>query len=210
MKPGVLHHCLARLLPHVDDTRIALTGSVAIGLHAGATSGDRGSAVAADDVDFVLESVDAVRQTVTSEFLVSHYHLPQPACAKFLVQLVDPVSRLRLDFFPDTLRARSRAPIVDVAGFPLRLLTAADILDHKLQLLSSASAASPVEEKHYKDARCLGAICGRAVPTVASSHLVSTTYSHDLDATCPRCQISARAAFPLAPKRAIFEVLGYV
>ena len=210
MNAEVLHDCLRRLMPHVDDTRIALTGGVAIGIHLDGVHGDRARAVAAEDVDFVAESVDAVRQTATNDFLVSHFHLPQPGYPKFMIQLVDPATRLRLDFFPDTLRALIRAPVVDVAGVPLRLLGADDILAHKLKLLSGASAASPVEEKHYADAQRLGVIRGRDVPTVAASRLAGTAYSRDLDATCSRCQVSRHAGFALAPKRAIFDVLGYV
>jgi hypothetical protein len=210
MNSEVLHNCLSRLTPHVDAARIALTGGVAIGIHLDITCGDRTRAVAAEDVDFVADDVDAVCQTVTGEFLVSHFHLPQPGYPKFLVQLVDPVTRRRLDFFPDALRALRRAPVVDVVGVRLRVLEAHDILDHKIAFLSKASAASPADEKHYADAKRLGAICGRDVPTVAASHLASTAYSQDLEETCLRCHVSRRAGFPLAPKRAIFDVLGYV
>ncbi len=204
-----LHDCLRRLMPHVDDARIALTGGVAIGIHLRGMRGDSRHAVA-DDVDFVAEGVDAIRQTVTADFLVSHFHLPQPGYPKFLVQLADPATRLRLDFFTDALRAVNRAPVVDVAGVSLRMLEANDILDHKIQLLSGASETRPVDEKHHADAKRLGLLCEREVPTVSASHLVSTAHSRDLDATCLRCHVSRCAGFPLAPKRAIFDVLGYV
>jgi hypothetical protein len=197
-------------MPHVDDTRIALTGGVAIGMHVDGMRGDRTPAVAAEDIDFVAEHVDVVCQTVTSNFLVSHFHLPQPGYPKFLIQLVDPATRLRLDFFPDTLGALCRARLADIAGVPLRMLDAEDILNHKIQLLSGASAGRPVEAKHYADAKRLGAICGRDVPTVPTSQLVGTAYSRDLEETCVRCEMSRSDAFVLAPKRAIFNVLGYV
>jgi hypothetical protein len=35
-------------------------------------------------------------------------------------------------------------------------------------------------------------------------------YSRDLDAACLRCDVSRHADYPLAPKRTIFELLGYV
>jgi hypothetical protein len=110
MNSQLLHDCLRRLMSHVDPKRIALTGGVAIGIHLGVASVD--GARAAEDVDFVADDVDAVRPTVTREFLVSHFHLPQSGYAKFLVQLVDPATRLRLDFFPDAGRVLSRASIV--------------------------------------------------------------------------------------------------
>jgi hypothetical protein len=112
MNSQLLHDCLRRLMSHVDPERIALTGGVAIGIHLAVASGDRTRAIAAEDVDLVADDVDAVRPTVTGEFLVSHFHLPQSGYAKFLVQLVDPATRLRLDFFPDAGRVLSRASIV--------------------------------------------------------------------------------------------------
>jgi len=210
MNADVLHDCLRRLVPHLDTARVALTGGVAIGVHLGVTAGDRNRRVAAGDVDFVAEDARAVRETVTIDFLVSHFHLPQPGYPKFLIQLVDPATRLRLDFFPDLRRALTRAQVADVAGVALRVLEAQDILDHKLAILAGASAASPIEEKHYADARRLGTICGREVPPLPDSHLSSTTYSQDIDAACVRCEVSRCAGFPLAPKRAIFDILGYV
>ena len=206
----VLHDCLRRLMPHVETARIALTGGVAIGVHAGSTHGNRTEDIPAEDIDFVADDVGALSQTVTTDFLVSHFHLPQPGYAKFLVQLVDPVSRLRLDFFPDTLRALGRARVVVVAGVPLRILEARVILDHKMALLSKASATNPVDAKHYADAKRLGAICGRDVPPFEASQLTSTVYCQDVDEACLQCQVSRHNGFPLASKRAILAVLGYV
>jgi hypothetical protein len=210
MNSQLLHNCLRRLMPHVDAARIALTGGVAIGVHREVTRGDRTRAVAAEDLDFIADDVSAVRQTATGQFLVSHFHLPQPGYTKFFVQLVDPTTRLRLDIFPDALRALSRASLVDVSGVPLRVVGANDLLDHKLALLSRASASSPIEEKHYADAKCLGAMCGHEVSPLPASHLSRTVFSHDLEQSCVRCHVSQNSAFPLAPKRAIFDILGYV
>ena len=75
MNADVLRDCFRRLIPHLDTARIALTGGVAIGLHTSDTQRDRMRRLAAGDVDFVADNADAVRQTVTTDFLVSHYHL---------------------------------------------------------------------------------------------------------------------------------------
>lgn len=210
MNRAALEDCLRRFCRHVDTERIALTGRVAINLHVTVAHGDRSRRVVANDVDVVADDAGAVRKTVTTDFLVSHFHRPQPGHPRFLIQLVDATTRLRLDIFPDTLRALSRAHVVDVSGVPLRVLDARAILDHKLGLLSSASPASPVEKKHYADAMRLGAICGRQVARIPSSHLAAAVYSHDVDATCARCDVSRSVDFPLAPKRVIFDILGYV
>jgi hypothetical protein len=210
MNATVLHDCLRRLIPHVDAARIALSGSVAIGLHVDVARDDRTRTFEAEDIDFVADGVEVVQQTVTNEFLVSHFHLPHAGYPKFLIQLVDPNTRLRLDFFPDTLRALSRSSVADVIGVPLRVLPAEDILDHKLALLSSASVERPIEEKHYADAKRLGTVCGRDVPSLPVSLLAGTSFSHDVDETCLRCHVSKGCGFPLASKRAILDILGYV
>ena len=205
-----LHDCLRRLIRHVDSARIALTGGVAIGVHVGTSHGDRARGIPAEDIDFVADDVGAVCQTVTNDFLVSHFHVPQPGYPKFLVQLVDPVTRLRVDIFPDTLEARPRASAVDVAGVSLLLLRPDDILDHKLATLSRASETNPADPKHYADARTLADVCGRHVPPVETARLAVTTYSRDVGEQCARCEVSRHPEFPLAPKRAILNILGYV
>jgi len=105
---------------------------------------------------------------------------------------------------------RCGRPCVDVIGIPFRVLRASDILDHKLALRSGASVENPIDEKHYVDARRLGAVCGRDVPSLAVSRLAGSSYSHNVDEACFRCQISQHRGFPLASKRAIFDILGYV
>jgi hypothetical protein len=202
MNSAALHDCLRRLMPHVDADRIALTGGVAIGVHLDV----RSRVTTAEDIDFVADNVDVVNPTVTKDFLVSHFHLPQPGYSKFLIQLVDPATRIRVDVFPDSLGALKRTRSADVAGIPLRVISASDTLDHKLALLSK----SPVDEKHYRDATRLGAICGREVPALDATQLTRTVYSQEVDAICPRCEASRRPDFPLARKQAIFDVLGYV
>lgn len=147
---------------------------------------------------------------MVEDFLVSHFHLPQPGYAKFLVQLVDPVSGLRVDVFPDSLGAVLRARQREVAGVSVLVLELSAVLDHKRVLLAQASASAPVEEKHYRDARLLAALCGLPIPDRPATVLGSTVYSHDLTAVCPRCAASGDQRFPLASKRRIHDILGYV
>jgi hypothetical protein len=210
MTAEALHDCFRRLLPHLDAARIALTGSIAIGLHLGGTRRDRLRSIVANDVDFVANDPDAVRPSATIDFLVSHYHLPHAGYEKFLIQLVDPATHIRLDFFPDVSRALSHAKVADVAGHQLRVLEAQDVLAHKLTLLSGASSKKPVDKKHYLHAQQLAVLCGGDVPVLPASHLVFTQYSQDTKARCLRCEVSQCESFRLAPKRAILNILGYV
>ena len=84
------------------------------------------------------------------------------------------------------------------------MVTAADLLAHKLQLF-----AKPVDEKHWRDAVALAALCGAPPPPRAAA-LAPDVYSQDLALVCDRCERSRSPDFPLAPKRAIFDLLGYV
>lgn len=205
---SAIHTCLARLMPYVDRARVALTGGVAIELRL-SRKPDRKQSVPRD-LDFVARTRDAVDPRVAGDFLVKHYHTPQRGYPKFLIQLVDPVSRLRIDIFPDLVGSIERAGWHHVAGTHLRVLDAASILDHKLATLSKASRQTLVEEKHYSDALALAAFCRRRLPVIPTAYLVTSEYGSDVDARCARCEASRDPRFPLAPNQQILDVLGYV
>jgi hypothetical protein len=194
-----LDRCLMRLLPHLDGDEVALTGGVALAVHL------RGRRVAdAADVDFVARRMDAVAPSVARDFLVSHYHVVQAGVPKAMVQLVDPKTRLRVDVFPDLGGVVKRAQRALVGGALLPVVTAADLLAHKLELLQK-----PADAKHWRDAVALAALCG-ATPPPEPPHLVPDVYSTDLALVCDRCERSSSPDFPLADKHAIFDLLGYV
>lgn len=194
--------CLARLWPHLDGEALALTGGVAIGVHLP-------SRRRLADVDFVAARMDAVRPSVTREYLVSHYHVPGPGVKKAIVQLVDPATRLRIDVFPDHAGAVARATKNVVAGGPRLVVGAADLLAHKRALLARAREGGTVDDKHWEDACALAALCGEPAPPAPAS-MARDVYSTDLGYVCDRCARSASPAFPLADKREIFAILGYV
>jgi hypothetical protein len=188
--------CLEQLAPHVDARTVALTGGVALAL----MSDDVRERIT--DIDFVARHMTAIEATVTRDFLVSHYHVAQPGVPKAIVQLVDPDTRLRVEFFPDLAGVIERAR--PAPGIPFAVLGAPDLLDHKLQLLRK-----PVDEKHWRDAVFLAARGGVAPPSRPAS-CVTDDYCQDLAHHCERCALSQSPSFPLAPKAAIFDILGYV
>jgi hypothetical protein len=184
-----LRDCLERLRPHVDVEALALTGGVALGVH-------RPALARLADVDFVAARMDAVRPSVTRELLVSHYHV---APDKPLVQLVDRATRLRIDVFFDRAGSVARATVRD--GW--RVVAAADLLAHKRALLGK-----PVDPKHWRDIVALAALCGEPLPPAPT--LAPDVYCTDLAYVCARCERSRSEDFPLAPKQAIFDLIGYV
>ena len=204
-----LSGCLARLMPHVHRDEIALTGGVAIQLGLAAL-GRTGSRTAIADLDFVLSRVDAIAATVTESFLVSHYHAAGMGGPKFMIQLVDPISRLRLDMFPDLAGSLARAQPTMIGAQAVNVLDLQSILDHKLGTLPSAwRREETIDPKHYRDAQTLGTIFGREVPVAPKGSLVEDVYGGEADLHCRRCELSRTERFPLAPKPQIFELLGW-
>lgn len=199
-----LSSCLSRLLPHLDRHSVALTGGVAIELHlAAAAKHGRRERIA--DVDFMASRLDVIAPTVASVFLISHYHVARRGVPRGMIQLVDPVTGLRLDIFPDLAGALSRAKHMLVAGEVLLVLEPQSMLEHKLQTL----AKPPVDEKHWLDAVALAALCAAPSPP-RLAQFMPDRYSTDFTLVCDRCDRSRSPRFPLAPKANIFELLGYV
>jgi hypothetical protein len=195
---------LTRFLPHTGA--IALTGGVAIQMHC--HDAGIGSPRRIADVDFVATSIDDIEPSVATDFLVSHFHLPHRDYPKFMIQLVDPATRLRIDVFPDLVGSIACARRQTVAGHRLRVLSACSILEHKLLGMSRASTARPIDEKHTLDAMILGQICGRRVDPLPTGALTKDAYTGDLS-PCPRCNASRTSGFPVAPRHRVFEILGY-
>ena len=204
-----LSACLARLLPNLRQDEVAITGGVAIQMGM-ARLGREGMRKTITDLDMVVSALESVLPSSADTFLVSHYHSVRPGVPKFMVQLVDPVTRIRIDIFPDLVRSLERSRAVEVGPFQVRSLTLEDILDHKLLTISKASPASPVDPKHADDASALGELLQRPVPVIRPDSLAKDVYGLDVGEICQRCVLSSSDGFPLASKDEIFRLLGYV
>ena len=199
--------CLLKLMAHVRQSEVAIAGGVAIQLRL-AETGCVGGRTAIADLDLVASSLDSVAPSISETFLVSHYHVVQSGVPKFMVQLVDPVSRIRVDVFPDLVGSLTRARTVQIRTQSVKVLALEDILEHKVQTISKASTLNPVDPKHAEDANTLGNLIGRPIPTVAPECLAKDIYGIDADG-CQRCQLSLNSHFPLAPKNEILRLLGW-
>jgi len=205
--PAGVDSCLDRLAPHLRLDDVAITGGIAIDIGMAARFGHR-TRDRIDDIDLVARSIDVVEPAVTRDFLVSHYHVAGPGVPKFLVQLVDPVTRIRVDVFPDLAGSIGRARLAPVGAHALHIVSLEDILDHKLQTLSNATPGRPVDPKHERDARTIALLLGRAIPSVSARCLADDVYRQE-DEGCERCELSRSTGFPLAPARAIAGLLGW-
>jgi hypothetical protein len=206
----LLHHeadCLSLFVSHVDAP-VALTGGVAIALHAKRYGLKVRKSTADRDIDFVASDLAAIRPTATADFLVSHYHRPQP---KFLLQLVDPINRVRIDVFPDLTGSIAHAEEVHFRDYRVRVLTPEAILAHKVQTLESAVAqGKTVDPKHFDDATLLGKMFGLDPPNVPKHLLKRDVRSLSGNSRCPKCETSSNPSFALAPKERILEILGHL
>jgi hypothetical protein len=200
--------CLHKLIPHVRQNDVAITGGVAIQLSL-AEAGRVGGRTMIADLDLVASSLDAVAPSVSQTFLVSHYHVAQPGVPKFMVQLVDPVSRIRVDVFPDLVDSLTRARMVRIGAQNMKVLAIEDIFEHKAQTISKASTLDPVDPKHAEDAYALGNLIGRRIPHVEPECLAKDAYGIDAGVLCDRCQLSLNPHFPLARREEIFRLLGW-
>lgn len=200
--------CLGRLLPHVWPHHIAITGGV--GMQLGMAG--KGREVLRDgiaDLDLVAASVEAIQSTVAGQFLVSHYHAVQPGVPKFMIQLVDPVSRIRIDVFPDLVGSLADARMMGIGEHVVQMLPLERIFEHKMLTLSRASESAPIDSKHVRDARMLGEVLGRSVPQVAPEALSPDVYGIDDDWPCKRCELSRHPSWSLAPRDSVFAVLRH-
>ena len=203
-----LSGCLDRLMPHVRLDSIAIAGGVGMQLGM-AERGQQGPRDEIADLDFVTASVEAITPRVLEQFLVSHYHVVRPGVPKFMIQLVDPASTIRVDVFPDLVGSLVDARTVAIGKHSVLVLPLERIFEHKVLTLSRASPSAPIDPKHVADARVLGDVLGRPCPRVALEALAPDVYGIEADWSCERCALSRHASWPLAPKGRIFELLGW-
>ena len=162
------------------------------------------------DLDVLAASLDVFPPERFDGWLLSHFHRPHPGYDKHLVQLVDPETRLRVDIFHDAQGTWHDSAPHQLGDASVPVLSARQVLSHKIGLLERASVQCPIDRKHLEDARLLASILEASEPRVAADHLCVDVYSTDLSASCQRCVASSPSPVPLAPKAEIFSVLGYV
>jgi hypothetical protein len=146
--------CLDRLFPHLTPSKCAITGGVGIACQL-ALRDIEASFRSLNDIDLVAESMEVVHPEITRSFLVNHYHPPQPGYDKFMIQLADPVSKLRVDIFSYLSTHPSRMRETRLGKWTVRLVALEDQLVRKVALLQDLSASNPEEPKHYDDVALL-------------------------------------------------------
>lgn len=225
------HATLALLHRHGLD-QAALTGGLAIELHL-LQPGARPQTRPLNDIDFLVDSFDAIPESLSADLLFRHVH-PHDPPAKTLLQAVAPETAVRIDFFRAYGATMSRTTNIELGGHALRIVSLADLTARTARLCMDLAASVPTPRKHAHDfLRLLPFVDPKAMERVWHEHrkrnypesfpeagrllrhLIDTkpelqsftAYSQDTTAFCPRCQ--STPAFPLADPGEIQSLLGY-
>jgi hypothetical protein len=188
---------------------------------------------ALNDLDIVVESFASIPSAVTESFLFRHIH-PKAPQGKMLVQLVDPEEALRIDVFRAYGATMARSQSVCFGTSPMQVVSLEDLAARAASLVMDLERGVPVARKHAQDFQALASVLGpNKIEAAWQDHRKSTNpgtfkealtrirdlvnsrgellivpdYSHDPDASCPKCE--EIDPFRLASPTLILSILGY-
>jgi hypothetical protein len=215
-----------------DLRKFALTGSLALETHL-IGLGHVPRARTLNDVDIAVESIASIPEALAKEFLVRHIH-PHVPEGKMLIQLVDPDAALRIDVFRAYGATMVRSESVCVGTVLIQVVSLEDLAARAASLVMDLERGVAVARKHAQDFQALAQVINlnyaeaawrdhrkstdpstfeeartRVLGLVESRRnlLVVPDYSHDADATCPRCEETG--SFRPASPMTIMSILGY-
>lgn len=188
-----------------------------------------------NDIDIIVENISALPQSITEDFLVSHFH-PLRERGKILLQLVEQKYKTRIDIFtPYSFSLMNRVKRADFSEITCKIVSAEDLTARLLAILYPVTNGRPCDPKYYGKFNLLYKFADLEIVrqvwldyrkedylesfdlVVDAIHryiakdpniLCKDSYSQDLEESCPWCVYSD--SFPLSPKSKIFDILGYV
>lgn len=135
---------LSRFVPHVIQENLVIVGGIARRHHL-MKHGILYPQRPFNDLDFMVKDASEMRPSITSEFLIAHYHLPRNS--SFFAGLVDPQTKVTIDVF-DYYHAPIDPEEVQIAGFKLKIRGAEDQLTkavYDLMKITKGRTLSPKE-----------------------------------------------------------------
>ena len=221
----------AKLSPYLDKS-LLVTGSYAVE-YAVRTCGGPATELKLNDIDVVAPmGLQELGQGLGAAFLVNHFH-PKRELGNVLLQLIDPSTATRIDIFtPRSASIRSRST---VTSEKIAIVAAEDLTARLLAIVSIVLQGRTIDPKYAVSFQRLIEIgdlekaaelwpeyrkpsdppffdtAVTAVQAVLKQQpqlLKPTEYSQDLSHRCEWC--IPDASFPLADKRAVFELIGHV
>ncbi len=222
-----------RKLHNRDVSRWALTGGFAIELHI-LRRGGRPRWRPLHDLDFLVTSFDCIPETLARDFLFRHVH-PHDPPAKTLLQAVHSATAVRVDVFRAYGLEMDRLFPIELAGFPLRMVSLHDLAARHARLSWDLVDGRQTRPKYVQDfLRLMEVVTTEEVEDIWREHrkpqfpesfseavrelqriiplrsdlLVTWDYSTSANEVCPRCQETG--ALRLASGTQIHSILGYV
>jgi hypothetical protein len=228
---GRVSRTLQTLFRH-DVGRWALAGGLAVELHWTRLTGEV-SVRALNDLDFIVDSFDALPESLADDFLFWHIHPFDPP-GKTLVQLVDPDGAVRIDVFRAYGGETSRCEELTLSTGVLRLVSIEDLAARTARLALDLATNQPVPAVHALDfIRFTKWVDPAQVEPIWPDHrksqhpksfneayrllthliparqdlLLTREYSKEVTRVCPRCKETT--ALRLADARVVLSLLGY-
>ena len=222
---------LERLFRH-DVGSWALTGGLAAELYWTRLTGQT-CLRPLNDVDFIVDSFDALPSSLANDFLFRHIHPLDPP-GRTLLQSLDSDSSLRIDVFRAYGAEISRCQKVAWSANRLRLVSIEDLVARSARLTLDLASNQPVPAVHARDFLRLSELVDPArVEPIWLDHrkkqhpetyreayqllkhlipsrqelLVKREYSRDIAGVCPRCKETP--TFRLADPKVMLSMLGY-
>ncbi len=229
---------LTKFLRHIDPAKIAICGGLASRVHF-AQHGIPFRKGSLNDIDLLTEQPDDVRPTVTSDFMLYHYHPPgvdDPVeTSYFFYAFVDPESRLKADVFPYRWSAPERFIEATFKGQPIQVVSIEDQMIQCLYDVSRISEELKVDPKQLEDVHMFMQIADMELTEQIwgqNSHLsYPKTFNEALERADKlrvekpdwwqaqpyrkpkpyKCShCQQRPDYPISDMAAIYKVLGYV
>jgi len=151
-----LIHSIDRLSQH-GLREFAITGGVAIAFHLARATGLPGNR-RLHDLDIVVASAGELSPKLADAFLISHTH-PEARPGRMLLQVVDPITALRVDIFGAYGDTLARSQTLAFRGDPVRFVSPADLTARLAALLLDLGLRESVPAKHARDFDTLSAAC---------------------------------------------------
>lgn len=136
---------LERFIPHFDQENLVIVGGAARRHHL----------IKYDipypqrpfnDLDFMIRDRFEMKPSITTEFLIAHYHLPRNT--SFFAGLVDPQTKVTIDVF-DYYHAPVDPEKVQIGGFQLKIRGAEDQLTKAVYDLMKITKGHTVSPKEF-------------------------------------------------------------
>ncbi|OGE27663.1 hypothetical protein A3B42_02405 [Candidatus Daviesbacteria bacterium RIFCSPLOWO2_01_FULL_38_10] len=139
---------LSRLIPHVVQENLVIVGGITRRHHL-MRHGIPYPQRPFNDLDFMIRDRSEMKPSITSEFLLAHYHLPRDT--SFFAGLVDPQTKVTIDVF-DYYHAPIDLEEVEIGGFQLKIRGSEDQLTKTVYDLMKITKGYPLNPKEFDSA----------------------------------------------------------